>query len=198
MDSPIESLQRALSRLPGFGKRSAERASLALLRRQGDLLDPLVKALLAAKENVRICSLCGGFTVKGSDPCTMCTSPGRDKSVICVVEEPGDIMALERTGAYRGMYHALHGKASASRGTGPDDLRLAELALRLKDGTVGEVVIATGTDLDGDATANFLSSMVLAANGGIRITRLAFGLPVDSGIAYSDPVTLGRALQGRK
>lgn len=198
MQNPLENLERALARLPGLGRRSAERAALALVRQPSLLADPLVEAIAEARANVVCCSVCGGFTLREENPCRRCTDPKRDATLLCVVEEPGDIAAIERTGVFNGLYHALHGKVSASRGTGPGDLRIASLSSRLASGEFKEIVLATGTDLDGDATAEFLSELVKSAAPSASVTRLAYGLPVDSGIAYSDPVTLKRALSGRR
>ena len=197
MESPIETLERALSRLPGLGRRSAERAALALVRSPETLADPLMRALAEARETVVTCDACGGFTVRGANPCPTCEDPRRDRSLLCVVEEPGDIIAMERAGGFSGLYHALHGKVSASRGTGPADLRLDALADRLAAGSFTEVILATGTDLDGDATAEFVTALVRRAAPAAKVSRLAYGLPVDSGVAYSDPVALKRALAGR-
>ena len=198
MRNPLEKLERALARLPGFGRRSAERAALAIARQGGTLADPLVEAISEARANVVCCRECGGFTVRGEDPCQLCTDERRDRSILCVVEEPGDIVAMERAGVYNGLYLSLHGKVSASRGTGPQDLRLEPLSLKLAGGGIREVVLATGTDLDGDATAEFLTEMIQSSAPQVKVSRLAYGLPVDSGIAYSDPITLRRALSGRQ
>ena len=196
MESPIDNLVRALSRLPGLGHRSAERASLALVRAPEGSLDALQRALADAREKVCCCDLCGGFTVRDANPCAICSDGLRDASTICVVEEPGDILAFERAGAFRGLYHSLNGKVSAARGTSPADIRLNALVERVRAGGVKEVILATATDMEGDATASFIQEL-LADVPGIRLSRLAFGLPVDSGIGYSDPITLKRALSGR-
>lgn len=198
MKNPLENLERALARLPGLGRRSAERAALAIVRQGALLADPLVAAITEARANVVCCDVCGGFTVRGENPCALCSDPTRDASLLCIVEEPGDIAAIERAGAFGGLYHALHGKVSASRGTGPEDLRLAQLSARLASGFFREIVLATGTDLDGDATAEYVSEMIARTAPGAKVSRLAYGLPVDSGIAYSDPVTLKRAMAGRR
>lgn len=197
MESPIENLERALSRLPGFGRRSAQRAALALVRSPETLADPLARALAAARENVVCCDLCGGFTIREANPCPVCSDERRDKSLLCVVEEPGDIMAVEQSGIYNGLYHSLHGKVSASRGTGPADLRLDVLATRLGNSEIKEMILATGTDLDGEATAEFITALAKRVSPHLKVTHLAYGLPVDSAIAYSDPITLKRALAGR-
>ena len=196
MESPLDTLVRALARLPGLGRRSAERAALALVRDPDGALDALQRALSEARETVLCCDVCGGFTTRDANPCRICTDALRDTSTICVVEEPGDILAFERAGVFRGLYHSLNGKVSAPGGTGPADMRLGSLVDRVRAGGVKEVVIATATDMEGDATASFIQEL-LADVPGLRVSRLAFGLPVDSGIVYSDPVTLKRALAGR-
>ncbi len=196
MESPLDSLVRALSRLPGLGRRSAERAALALVRDPDGSLDALQRALADARDKVCCCDICGGFTFRGANPCAICSDGLRDTSILCVVEEPGDILAFERAGVFRGCYHSLNGRVSASRGTGPVDIRLNALVARVRSDGVKEVILATATDMAGDATAAFVREL-LAGIPGLRISRLAFGLPVDSGIGYSDPVTLRRALSGR-
>lgn len=198
MESPIDNLVRALARLPGLGRRSAERAALALVRQPDGVMDNLQRALAAARENVCCCDICGGFTTRDANPCPLCTDLRRDDGLLCIVEEPGDILAFERAAIFNGRYHSLNGKVSAARGTGPADLRLNALCDRVQSGHFREVVLATATDLEGDATAAFLTELLTARAPGLRVTRLAFGLPVDSGIAYSDPVTLKRALSGRR
>ena len=195
MESPIDTLVRALSRLPGLGRRSAERAAFALVRDRGGVRESLRDALERAREEVCVCEECGGFTVKDANPCAICSDAGRDKTILCVVEEPGDIVALERAGVYRGLYHVLGGKVSSA--DSPADMRLDSLVRRARNGIVKEVVLATATDMEGDATAAFIEE-TLGHNEGLAVTRLAFGLPVDSGIVYSDPVTLKRALAGRR
>ena len=196
MESPLENLMRALSRLPGLGHRSAERAALALVRDPDGALDALQRALADAREQVCCCDVCGGFTVRDANPCAICSDGLRDASTICVVEEPGDILAFERAGVFRGLYHSLNGKVSAARGTSPADIRLNALVERVRTSGVKEVILATATDMEGDATASFIQEL-LADVPGVRLSRLAFGLPVDSGIGYSDPITLKRALSGR-
>ncbi|HOE61350.1 MAG TPA: recombination mediator RecR [Kiritimatiellia bacterium] len=195
MVPPVDNLIRALSKLPGLGRRSAERAALALLRKPELLLDTLMRALHEARETVCCCSLCGGFTAKTCEPCALCTDPMRDDSLLCVVEEPADIVSIERSGGFRGRYHALMGKLSPSKRTGPSDLRLVALERRVSKGPVREVLLALSTDMEGDATAGYIGEMLKPS--GVRITRLAFGLPADSGVGYSDPLTLKRAISGR-
>lgn len=195
MSQPLDDLVHALSRLPGLGKRSAERAALALARRPDDLLDGLVAALTAARATLRCCDACGGFTTVDANPCRLCSDPVRDDGLLCVVEEPGDILAMERSGVFNGRYHALLGKVSPARQTGPGALRLKQLADRVTAGGIREVVLATSTDMEGDATATMIRTLLQPT--GVRVSRLAFGLPADSGIGYADPLTLKRALAGR-
>ena len=197
METPLDSLIRVLSRLPGLGRRSAERAALALVRRPEGLMQELQAALEHARATVCCCGVCGGFTVREANPCPLCTDLRRDASLLCVVEEPGDILAIERAGVFSGRYHALHGKVSAARATGPGDLRLQALVERVAREPVAEVILALSTDLEGDATAAYVREL-LRGGKPIRVTRLAFGLPVDSGVGYSDPLTLKRALGGRQ
>ena len=197
METPLDSLIRVLSRLPGLGRRSAERAALALVRRPEGLMQELQAALERAREAVCCCEVCGGFTVREANPCPLCTDPRREASLLCVVEEPGDILAIERAGVFAGRYHALHGKVSAARATGPGDLRLQALVERVSREPVTEVILALSTDLEGDATAAYVREL-LRGGKPVRVTRLAFGLPVDSGVGYSDPLTLKRALGGRQ
>ena len=195
MLAPLDDLEKTLARLPGFGRRSAARAALALVREPARLLDPLFLALSAARDKVRCCSRCGAFTTVDRDPCDMCTDATRDGTLLCVVEEPADIISIESSGAFRGRYHALGGKLSPSRHMGPEKLRLAELVDRVVREGITEVLLALSTDMDGDATAGYAAELLKGT--GARVTRLAFGLPADSGIAYSDPLTLRRAISGR-
>lgn len=191
----LDTLVRALARLPGLGRRSAERAALALVRRPGPLLEDLVLALQQARQEVRCCDRCGAFTTVDANPCALCTDPARDGTLLCVVEEPADILSIERSGGFGGRYHALLGKLSPARQTGPAELRLQALAARVAEGQVREVLLALSTDMEGDATAGFIADMLRPR--GVRVTRLAFGLPADSGVGYSDSLTLKRAIGGR-
>lgn len=195
MIAPVDELEKCLSKLPGFGRRSAQRAALSLVREPARLLEPLVAALEKARREVKCCSLCGAFTTVGSDPCAFCSDPLRADDVICVVEDPSDIVSIEGSGAFRGRYHALGGKLSPVRRMGPGRLRLAELQDRVVREGVGEVLLALSTDMDGDATAGYIAELLKGS--GAKVTRLAFGLPADSGIAYSDPLTLRRAIANR-
>lgn len=192
---PIDELETALAKLPGFGRRSASRAALALVREPARLLAPLLDSLSRACSEVKCCSRCGSFTTVGEDPCAFCRDAVRDSSSLCVVEEPADIISIEASGAFKGRYHSLGGKISPSRRTGPEKLRLGELVDRVVAEGVSEVLLALSTDMDGDATAGYIIELLKGT--GARVSRLAFGLPADSGVAYSDPLTLKRAIAGR-
>lgn len=195
MIGPLEDLTRALARLPGLGRRSASRAALALLREPEKLLDPLSWAMRSARESVVCCSRCGAFTVKNENPCSLCTNALRDGSVLCIVEEPADIIPIESSGAFHGRYHVLGGKLSPMHRIGPDSLRFRELGERIVSENIAEVLVAVSTDMEGDATAGYLAEFLSKSN--VKVTRLAFGLPADSGVSYSDPLTLRRAINFR-
>lgn len=194
MDS-IERLIACLGKLPGVGKRSAERMAVRLLRRRDGLLPDLVAALQEAGRTTCLCSRCGCLTYTEADPCRLCTSPDRDGSVLCVVEDPNDIILIERSGGYRGRYHALMGRISPARGEGPDSLRVSELVARVDREKFQEIILALSTDMEGESTASYLSELLRGK--AVKITRLASGLPAGSGIVYADPVTLARAIKGR-
>ena len=193
--SSLDQLVACLARLPGVGRRSAERLAMSLLRAPG-LVRDLAAALRAAGDEIRCCARCGAITDVGHDPCRLCTDPRRDSSLLCVVEEPADILPLERSLSYKGRYHVLMGRISPMTGLGVDDLRIASLMQRLGDEGIREVILALGTDVEGDATASFLAERLRDRQ--VVVSRLAFGLPAGSGIMYSDPVTLGRAIEGRQ
>lgn len=193
--APLDKLAQCLARLPGVGRRSAERMALSLVRDSKSRADELIQALSEMQETVCLCSCCGGVTSHDDDPCKLCTSPTRDDALICVVEDPADIMAIEQAGAYQGRYHVLMGRLSPVKGKGPEELRIHALLERLEQAPVREVILALGTDMEGDATANYLVELLRPRE--LRVTRLATGMPIGSGIAYSDSTTLSRALQGR-
>ncbi len=195
MFAPLVELEKCLSNLPGLGRRSAQRAALQLLREKERLLKPLVAALTAASSQMTCCSRCGAFTSVGRDPCDLCLDETRTGTLLCVVEEPSDILSLEASGVFRGRYHALFGKLSPARRMGPDRLRLSSLKSRIVGEGVTEVMLALSTDMDGDATASYIQELLRDVP--VKVTRLAFGLPADSGVAYSDPLTLRRAIRGR-
>lgn len=192
-----ESLTRliaALGQLPGIGPRSAERIALHLVQSEAGRVRQLAEALLNARERIRPCEVCGALTEQ--QPCAVCADPRRDRSLVCVVERPVDILSLEKSGAYRGLYHVLGGKLSPLNGVGPEDLSLAALERRLAAGGVRELILALGSDVEGDATSHFLANHF--GGGAVRISRLAQGLPVGSGLEYADELTLSRALEGRQ
>lgn len=190
---PVTRLINAFSRLPGVGPKTASRLTFFLLRSPDDLTLQLADALQAIKTETCFCGTCGNITV--NDPCDICSDPRRNQTLIAVVEEPLDLLALERTGSYTGLYHVLNGAISPVNGIGPDDLRIKELVTRTESGSVLEVIIATNPGQEGDATAMYIQREL--ANKGVKITRLARGLPVGGDLEYVDSVTLTRALQGR-
>jgi len=191
---PVTKLVDAFSRLPGVGPKTASRLTYFLLRAPDEVSSELSDALRDLKTKTRFCSVCHNITV--DDPCGICADTRRDHSVIAVVEEPLDVLALERTGIYEGLYHVLHGAISPVNGIGPDDLRIRELVERVAKGNVLEVIIATNPGMEGDNTAHYIEKYALVGKG-VKITRLARGLPVGGDLEYVDPVTLMRALQGR-
>lgn len=193
LPEPVSKLVDALSRLPGVGPKTASRLTYFLLRAPDDVSLGLSEALRNLKALTRFCSTCGNITV--DDPCPICRDTRRDSSMIAVTEEPMDVLALERTGSYRGKYHVLHGAISPVNGIGPDDLRIRELVARVDAGGVLEIIIATNPGLEGDATAMYIQREL--AGKGVKVTRLARGLPVGGDLEYVDAVTLTRALQGR-
>ncbi|HEX2620373.1 MAG TPA: recombination mediator RecR [Phototrophicaceae bacterium] len=190
---PVTKLIEAFSRLPGVGPKTASRLTFFLLRAPDDLSLGLSEALKALKEQTRFCSVCGNITV--DDPCAVCTDTRRNAAMIAVVEEPLDLLAIERTGSYNGVYHVLNGAISPVNGIGPDDLRIKELVARVQGGNILEIIIATNPGQEGDATAMFIQRELV--NKGVKVTRLARGLPVGGDLEYVDAVTLTRALQGR-
>ena len=190
---PVTRLVDALSRLPGVGPKTASRLTYYLLRAPDELSQTLAEALSELKSQTTLCSVCYNITVE--DPCPICADDARDHHTIVVVEEPLDVLAIERTEIYRGVYHVLHGAISPVNGIGPDDLRIQELVERVDKGNTLEVVIATNPGLEGDATAMYIERELKAK--GVKLTRLARGLPVGGDIEYADTVTLMRALQGR-
>ena len=190
---PVARLIDELARLPGIGPKTASRLAYYLLRASRDEAVALAEAILDVKERVRLCSNC--FNTTESDPCAVCADPARERT-ICVVEEPLDVIALERTGQYRGRYHVLHGAVSPVDGIGPDQLKIHELIERVKRDGADEVIIATNLDLPGEATATYLHRLL--APLGVTISRPASGLPAGGDLEYADEVTLGRALAGRR
>lgn len=191
---PVSRLIEELGKLPGIGPKSAARLTYYLLRIPEAEARALAEAIIAVKEKTVLCSSCQNIT--DSNPCAICGSKERDHSIICVVKEPLDIMALERTGQYKGLYHVLHGVLSPMDGIGPDDLKIKELLQRLKTGSVKEVILATNPNLEGEATAMYLQRLLSPC--GVRLTRLARGLPAGGDLEYADEITLTHALEGRQ
>ncbi len=195
LDSPaVERLIEAFRRLPGVGKRSAERFALHLLSAPEEDAALLSEAVREARARIAKCSICRNLTE--GDPCPVCADDRRDRSVICVVEKPSGAMAIERGGAYRGLYHVLHGALNPLEGIGPDELELDRLFRRLEDGLVTEVIAATNATAEGEATALYLLRQIGA--DGVKVTRIAHGVPMGGGLEFSDDVTLAHALDGRK
>lgn len=190
----VQELIDELGRLPGVGPKSAQRIAFYLLQTEDDLAERLAKVLIEVKERVRFCDICGN--VSEQERCNICRDVRRDQTLICVVEESKDVQAIERTREFRGLYHVLGGAISPIEGIGPDQLRIKELMSRLSDASIKEVILATDPNLEGEATATYLSRML--STMGIPVTRLASGLPVGGDLEYADEVTLGRAFSGRR
>ena len=190
----INKLIQEFNKLPGIGPKSAQRLAYYLLRATEEQTKLLAEAILSLKQKVTLCSVC--FNVTESDPCPMCRNDERDHSQICIVEQPQDILALDHTGVYKGLYHILHGAISPTEGVGTDDIRIQELMNRLQNSSVEEIILATNTNLEGEQTAMYLSHLI--APLGIRVTRLARGLPFGTELEYADDVTLTRAIEGRQ
>jgi recombination protein RecR len=197
MSSLPESLTRliaALNGLPGIGPRSAERIALHLVQSDAAGVRQLAEAILQARERIQFCSVCGALTEKS--PCAICGDSRRDASLVCVVEQPVDILSIEKSAAFRGKYHVLGGRISPLDGIEPEDLRISGLETRLAGEPIRELVIALGTDVEGDATGFYLAKRL--ARPGLKITRIAYGLPAGSGLEFADELTLSRALEGRR
>ncbi len=191
---PISSLVAALNRLPGVGPRSAERIALHLVQSERADAKQLAEAIIRARERIHLCTICGALTE--TSPCEICSDTHRDGSVVCVVEQPVDILSLEKSGTFRGKYHVLGGKISPLDGIEPEDLRIAELEKRLASEPIKEIVIALGTDVEGDATGFYLAKRLTRPH--LKLTRIAHGLPAGTGLEFADELTLSRALAGRR
>jgi recombination protein RecR len=189
----IGRLVQEFSKLPGIGPKSAQRITFHLLRSPEERAKALAEALVSLKQRVNLCSVCCNVTE--SDPCPICRNGQRDTATVCIVEQPQDILALEHTGAYKGLYHVLHGAISPTEGIGVDNIRIKELMARFESNTVKEVILATNTNTEGEQTAMYLSAVI--APLGIKVTRLAYGLPFGTELEYADDVTLTKALEGR-
>ena len=190
----ISRLIQELNKLPGIGPKSAQRIAYYLMRAPQEQAIQLAESVLSIKQKIKLCSTC--FNVTDADPCVICRNDQRNRTQVCVVEQPQDILAIEHTGVYRGLYHVLHGAISPTEGIGTNDVRIKELVLRLQDGVVKELILATNTNLEGEQTANYLNQLLGPL--GIRITRLARGLPFGTELEYADDTTLTRALEGRQ
>jgi recombination protein RecR len=191
---PISRLIEELNKLPGIGPKSAKRLAYHLLRSSDEEAKALAEAILTLKEKITLCSVC--FDSTDCDPCRICQDTERDHSKICVVEKPSDILPLEQTGRYDGVYHVLHGTISPTQGIGPEDLKVKELLVRLKDGSVTEIIVATNPNVESETMAMYLQRLI--APLGIRVTRLARGLPFGAELEYADDLTLGQALENRR
>lgn len=193
-EGPVQDLIDELASLPGIGPKGAQRIAFWLLDQPTEDVTRLAETLLRVKEQVRFCQVC--FNISSDDLCRICRDPRRDQTAICVVEESKDVVAIERTREFRGRYHVLGGSISPIDNRGPADLRIRELCQRLADGTVMEVILATDPNLEGEATATYLSRLLLPM--GVAVSRLASGLPVGGDLEYADEITLGRAFEGRR
>jgi recombination protein RecR len=191
---PVVSLTAALSKLPGIGPRSAERIALHLVQTDSAVVKQLAEVMLQAREKIRFCTTCGALTEKS--PCPVCDDARRDASLVCVVERAVDILSVEKSGTYRGKFHVLGGKISPLDGVEPEDLSISALEKRLAQEPIKEVIIALGTDVEGDATSFYLAKRL--ARPGLKISRIAYGLPAGSGLEFADELTLSRALEGRR
>jgi len=191
---PIARLIEEFSKLPGVGPKSAQRLTYHLLQAPAEKSEALAKAIMGLKQSLSLCPIC--YNITDTDPCAMCRDSERDHNKICIVEEPADILPLERTKKYHGLYHVLHGVIAPSDGTGPDELNIKELMLRLTGSSITEVILATNPNTEGEATAMYLQSLIAPLN--IHITRLARGLPYGADLEYADDVTITRALEGRQ
>lgn len=190
----IEKLIEAFEKLPSIGNKTAARLAFYILNSSNEETNEFVEAILNAKKNLKYCSVC--YNISDTDPCTICSNSARDKSIICVVEDVKDVVAMEKTHEFKGVYHVLHGSISPMNGIGPDDIKIKELLARLMDGDVKEVILATNPRVEGEATAIYLSKLIKPL--GVTVTRIAHGIPVGGDLEYTDEVTLSKALEGRR
>ena len=191
---PIERLVRALKRLPGIGEKSATRLAFHMLGARSEQVQELADAIARLKQEIVLCETC--FDLTDRSPCEICRDPRRDPSLLCVVEEPADLAAIEKSGRFRGRYHVLGGAFSPIDGVGPDELRVAELEQRVRSGGIEEIVLATNPNAEGDATAHYLCERLRYS--GVRLTRIAYGMPLGGDLEYADHVTIGRSLENRR
>ncbi len=192
---PLERLIAQLVRLPGIGQKSATRLGLHVLRSDRSLAEGLARSLVEVKDLVRLCSVCCNLT--DSDPCAICTNSAREDGTLCVVEEPGDQLAIEETGAFKGKYHVLHGVLAPLDGVGPEDLKIPELLKRLEGGRCREIIIATNPTAEGEATASYLAKLMEEKASGVRVTRIALGIPLGGDLKYMDRMTIDHAMKRR-
>ena len=194
LPDPIAALISALNKLPGIGPRSAERLALHLVQAEAGSVRLLAQSILTARERIQTCQICGALTEQ--QPCSLCSDPRRDRSLVCLVEQPVDIISIEKSGSYHGKYHVLAGKISPLNGVEPEDLRIGQLEERLAKEPIREIIIALGTDVEGDATSFYLAKRL--SSQGVKTSRIAHGLPAGSGLEFADELTLSRALEGRR
>lgn len=191
---PVARLIEEFSKLPGVGKKTAQRLAFHVLDMENEDASNLARSIVNAKKNIKYCSVCSNLTDR--DPCMICCSKKRDREVICVIEDPRDLVAMERTKEFNGLYHVLHGSISPMEGIGPEDIKIKELLHRIQKETVKEVILATNSTIEGEATAMYISKLLKPM--GIKVTRIAYGLPVGGDLEYADEVTLSKALEGRR
>jgi recombination protein RecR len=194
LPEPITALTAALSKLPGIGPRSAERIALHIVQSEKLVAENVARALIHAREKISLCDICGGLTER--QPCDFCSDPRRDHSLICLVERAVDVFSIEKSGVFRGTYHVLGGKISPLNGVEPEDLRIAELERRCASEGVKEIIIALPSDVEGDATSFYLGKLL--SPRGVKMSRIAHGIPVGSGLEFADELTLSRAMEGRR
>ena len=190
----IEKLIESFEKLPSIGSKTAARLAFYILDASEEETNEFISAIVNAKKNLKYCSKC--YNISATDPCMICSNPKRDQSIICVVEDVRDIIAMERTHEFKGVYHVLHGSISPMNGVGPDDIRIKELLSRIMDGGIKEIILATNPRVEGEATAMYISKLVKPL--GIKVTRIAHGIPVGGDLEYTDEVTLSKALEGRR
>ena len=190
----IEKLIESFEKLPSIGSKTAARLAFYILDASEEETNEFISAIVNAKKNLKYCSKC--YNISDTDPCMICSNPKRDQSIICVVEDVRDIIAMERTHEFKGVYHVLHGSISPMNGVGPDDIRIKELLSRIMDGGIKEIILATNPRVEGEATAIYISKLVKPL--GIKVTRIAHGIPVGGDLEYTDEVTLSKALEGRR
>jgi len=191
--APVENLINEFAKLPGIGRKTAQRLAFYVLNQSSENVNSMADALVAAKQKVKYCKICQNLT--DSEVCSLCKNPGRDRSVICVMESAKDVIQMEHTHEFKGVYHVLHGALAPMENVGPDDIKIRELLFRLNDGVVKEVIMATNPNLEGEATAMYISKLVKPL--GVKVTRIAHGVPVGGDLEYADEMTLTKAMQGR-